>query len=225
MRKASRAAESRPVSKDDAGLLPLERFDHPALRRRPPKWLPLPFARMHLNLLFSKACAGLNPEVRVDGWEIALGFRNGTFSPRELATLHWAAAGLQEDTLSMMHVMGRVTLLELAHGVRQMGWHGRGLAWELNAWGRNPLRPLPSLEGSVFRTTLRCTPKKALSLLPGHPDRREWLEDGLTGLTMNGLTFIVSSDTLERFQRRQGLLGESNSEGAQAKLSCSDRCK
>ena len=191
---------------DDACLLPLDQFDHPALHQRAPKWLPLAFVRSHLNTLFGKACAGMNPEYRADGWEVAQGFHRGTFSHGELATLRWAASGLWEDALGMLHVMGRATIFELAQGVRHMGWHGRGLAWELNAWGKKPLLPLPSLKGSVFRTALRCTPKRALSLPPGHPDRREWLEDGLTCLTVDGLTFVVNSTALERLQQRRRLV-------------------
>ena len=131
----------------DACLLPLDRFDHPALHQRPPKWLPLPFVRSHLNMLFGKACAGMRPGVRADGWDVVQGFRRGALSRRELATLHWAAPGLWEDALGMLHVMGRATIFELARGVRYTGWHGRGLAWEL----------------------------RALSLPLGHLDRREWL--------------------------------------------------
>ena len=204
---AAEAAGPCSMPEDDACLLSLDQFDHPGLHQRPPKWLPLPFVRSHLNMLFGKACAGMSPNFRADGWAIAQGFRRGVLSRRELATLRWAAPGLWEGTLGMLHVMGRVTIFELARGVRHMGWHGRGLAWELNAWGKNPLLPLPSLKGSVFRTALRCTPKRALFLPPGHPDRREWLEDGLTCLTVDGLTFVVNSAALERLQRRRRLGG------------------
>ena len=205
VQKTTIAAKPSPISEDDACLLPLQQFDHPSLHQRPPKWLPLPFARRHLNLLFGKACAGMNPALRADGWDVVRGFRRGAFSHRELATLRWAASGLREDALGMLHVMGRATIFELARGVHHMGWHGRGLAWELNAWGKKPLLPLPSLKGSIFRTVLRCTPKRALSLPLGHPDRREWLEDGLTGLTVDGLTFVVNSAALEQLQQRRRL--------------------
>ena len=206
MQEAAKSVERCSVSSRDAGLLPLQKFDHPALHQRPPQWLPRPFAREHLNTLFGKACAGLSPKVRADGWDVVLGFHRGTFSHRELATMRWAAPGLHEDAIGMLYVMGRVTIFELAQGVGQMGWHGHGLAWELNAWGTDPLCPPPSLHGSMFRTALRYTPKRALSLLPRHPDRREWLEDGLTCLTVDGLTFVVNSAALERFQKRQGML-------------------
>ena len=206
--KAAEAPAPRPILEDGTCLLPLEQFDHPAPHQRPSEWLPLPFARSHLNTLFGKACAGLSLEFRADGWDVAQGFRRGTFSRRELATLRWAASSLLEDVLGILHIMGRITIFELAQGVRHMGWHGHGLAWELNVWGANPYHPLPSLKGAIFRTALRCTPKRVLSLLPGHPDRREWLQEGLTCLTMEGLTFVVNSAALERFQRRRGLLAE-----------------
>ena len=177
MQAAAEAAGPCPMPEDGACLLPLDRFDHPALRQRPPKWLPLPFVRSHLNTLFGKACAGMRPGVRADGWDVVQGFRRGVLSRRELATLRWAAPGLWEDALGMLHVMGRAAIFELGRGVHHMGWHGRGLAWEL----------------------------RALSLPLGHPDRREWLEDGPTCLTVDGLTFVVNSAALERLQRRRRL--------------------
>jgi len=115
------------MPEDDACLLPLDQFDHPGLHQRPPKWLPLPFVRSHLNMLFGKACAGMSPNFRADGWAIAQGFRRGVLSRREFATLRWAAPGLWEGTLGMLHVMGRASRHPRCAGVRV---HGRGKADE-----------------------------------------------------------------------------------------------
>lgn len=185
-------------------LLPLARFDSRSLRRRPPHVTPA-LADGYLDLVLAKACAGLRPELRVGGGDMRQAFMSGQFSGSARRCWAWAFSGLKDRQIPELHTVCALTIYELARGMRAVfGECAGGLAGYLNQWARDPELAMPTCEDLFIGCPINAAPSAALSMLPGHPDRRDRPADGTcppySVLRLGGLNYVLDTQQLNACQ-------------------------
>lgn len=186
-------------------LLPLAQFDRHSLRRRPPHVTPA-LANSYLDLVLAKVCAGLRPELRMGGADMRQAFMSGQFSGNARRCWAWAYSGLRDRQIPELHAVCALTIYELAKGMRAVfGECAGGLAGYLNQWAKDPERAMPTCEHLFVDCPINAAPSAALSMLPGHPDRRDRPADGTcrpySVLRLGGLNYVLDTQQLNVCQK------------------------
>ena len=203
-RLGSAKSMSRPVE-----LLPLDRFDHPNLHRRPTNVLP-EGADWWLDLMLAKACAGLRHDLRSSGARMRRAFIDGDFGQSERVALEWTVSGMRDFLLPAWHCVGALTMHELARGLRMLGPSAGGHAAFLNQWGERPDRPLPKPQGRMLAfDDLRLIPREAIAMAAGDPRREDIPSEGMSCLDLDGLRYVLPTRDLEALQAEAGPAGVS----------------
>lgn len=194
---------SRPTE-----LLPLDRFDHPNLHKRPANVLG-EGAAWWLNIVIAKECAGLRHDLRSSGARMRQAFIAGDFERNERVALEWTVSGMRDFLLPSWHCVGALTMYELARGLRVLGPSAGGHAAFLNQWGERPDRPLPKPQGTVLAfTDLRLIPCEAIAMAPDDPRREDIPGEGTSCLDLDGLRYVLPTSDLERLQAEAGSKSE-----------------
>ena len=186
-------------------LLPLAQFDRHSLRRRPPH-VTSALADGYLDLVLAKACAGLRFDLRVDGVDMRQAFMSGQFSGNARRCWAWAFSGLKDRQIPELHAVCALTIYELARGMRAVfGECAGGLAGYLNQWAKDPARAMPTCEELFVGCPINAAPSAALSMLPGHPDRRDRPADSTCRpysiLRLGGLNYVLDTQLLNACQK------------------------
>lgn len=189
----------------DSLLLPLDRFDHPALHRRPDN-IEEPEADRQMDLVVRKECAGLRHDLRRSGARLRCAFINGRIGRSDRMVLEWTVSSMRDFLFPTWHSLCALTIFELARGMRVLGPEAGGYAGFLNQWGRNPNHPLPSPAGWIlYIDDLSHLPPAALKLGVGHPRREDIPELEVSILNLNGLRYSVPSKALHELQQAEPL--------------------
>ena len=141
-----------PVLAED--LLPAERFDRPELRRLPEDFRQAA-ADSNLDVLLSKACAGLHHDLWASYDEMRAGFRSGQFPARVEAAVRWNLSGLRVADFRVLACRCGVPLQDLVRDLWTLCGNGRmpHAAW-MNQWARDPKLPAPIwTTAAAFATT------------------------------------------------------------------------
>ena len=198
----SMAGVSRQVPQSEVLLLPMSRFAHPNLNRRPAH-MSEKLADANMSLMLRKACAGLSQDLRVDGAWMRRAFMSGCFDRQARSSWQWAWPGLPECVTPHLHALCALTIRELAWGMREVFGEGAGgLAPYLNQWGEDPHKPLPTGEGvCIMVKSVDDIPSPALAMRTDHPARTD-LEGGLTILELNDIKYGVWTQVLNAHQNQ-----------------------
>lgn len=133
-----------PVMKEP--LLPLSRFDRPALRRTPER-PDQEDARGIVSYFIRKHCAGLNHDLRVSEAEFRAALRAGVFDERFTTTLEWALTGMPRTEFPDLFGRGGIAIYDM---VRCFWTAFDGAAFTfapwLNQWGHDPSKPPPAAD-------------------------------------------------------------------------------
>ena len=190
----------------EAPLLPLGRFDHPHLHRRPDNIVATEADRQ-MDLIVRKECAGLRHDLRGSGARLRRAFINGHVGRSERMVLEWTVSGMREFLFPTWHSLCALTIYELARGMRILGPNAGGYATYLNQWGENPDLPLPSPEGwTLFVDDFSCLPPAALKLGEGHACREDIPELEISILNLDGLRYSLPTMSLRKLQTASGTL-------------------
>ena len=186
-------------------LLPLAHFDRHSLKRRPPHVTSM-LADGYLDLVLAKACAGLRSDLRVGGADMRQAFMSGQFSGNARRCWAWAFSGLKDHQIPELHAVCALTIYELARGMRAVfGERAGGLAGYLNQWAKDPARAMPTCEHLFVGCPINAAPSAALSMLPGHPDRRDRPADGAcrpySVLRLGSLNYVLDTQLLNACQK------------------------
>ncbi len=137
-------------------LRPLERFDHPPLKRVGAvgfDWDPIESLRQ----VIAKACAGLPYEYRPDVKELRAAFASGQFAEQHCIALEWAFSGMRVKYVFPGLVAGaQLPIFEVARcfwTVFDGASFGCG-PW-LNQWADDPHKPHPSTEVTPLRVDIK----------------------------------------------------------------------
>lgn len=172
-------------------LLPQDRFDDPRLHVRPQN-VTRSIARWKLGSLLDKECAGLRRDLRTTERRLRRAFRTGRFGRAERVSLEWMATGMRKRSFPTLHSLARLSMFEIARGMRVLGPEAAGWAGWLNWWAENPGRPMPEAKGRTIFTQVRNdVPPCALRRPPGHPGRRDGPNPGTVLLDVDGLLYCV----------------------------------
>ena len=194
-------------------LLPLERFDHAHLHRRPGN-IVAAAADNQMNRILRKACAGLRYGLRTTGARFRQAFISGDFSRNNLVVLEWTISGMREELFPTWHGLCALTVYELARGMRLLGPTAGGYARYLNQWAEDPLRPLPSAAGwTLYLHDLGNLPDVAIEMRAGDPRRRDMPEIGVSVLDVDGLLYSVPTPELRRIQAARSATPGTPSQG------------
>ena len=193
---------NRQMPRSEVLLLPMSRFAHPNLNRRP-AYMSEKLADDNMSLMLGKACAGLSRDLRVDGAWMRRAFMSGRFDRQARSSWEWAWSGLPECVTPHLHALCALTIRELAWGMREVfGEDAGGLAHYLNQWGENPHKPLPTGEGvCILVKSIDDVPPPALAMRPDHPNRTD-VEGGLTILELNDVKYGIETLVLNEHQDR-----------------------
>ena len=202
---ASAAPSTSNFGTRQEALLPLAQFDRYSLRRRPPH-VTSELADGYLDLVLAKACAGLRSDLRVDGADMRQAFMSGQFSHNARRCWAWAFSGLKDRQIPELHAVCALTIYELARGMRAVfGECAGGLAGYLNQWAKDPARAMPTCEDPFVGCPVNVAPSAVLSMLPGHPDRRDRPADGTfrpySVLRLGGLNYVLDTQLLNACQK------------------------
>ena len=130
---------------DDASrdLLPLERFDHPNLRRRTDRTTD-EHADHWAHRVTAKACAGLRHDLRIPGTELRHAIRTGgRLTGKQRGAFRWTLSGIRPEETYTLVAKWRLSIHDLAR-VNVLSFDSKlGMSRWLNLWGANPDRPIP----------------------------------------------------------------------------------
>ena len=127
-------------------LLPLDRFDHPALHHKR-SGISEDGANAWADRRIGKACAGLRRDLVCSGAEIRRAIQRGKFTNRELDCFGWALDGIRSWQIHEFYTQWGHSMYEMARTVTVL-WDGdHPLSGWLNLWGEDPERPLPEPDG------------------------------------------------------------------------------
>ena len=129
-----------------ARLLPLERFDHPALKVRTDE-VTETAADVHAHRRIANCCGGLAAEYRMSGAALRAAMRRGTLTRREACCLDWTLSGMGSWQRHTLWSRWRMSIHDLARMVALSFAGEHTLARWLNLWGEDPTRPLPGNDG------------------------------------------------------------------------------
>ena len=201
-------------SEPGAVLLPLERFDHAPLHRRPANILAKQADRQ-MEMLLSKQCAGLRTDLRVTGARFRGAFMSGQIGRNERIALEWAISGMRAFLFPTWHSLCALTIFELARGMRLLGPEAGGYAGYLNQWAENPNLALPSAAGWILYVgDFNHLPPAAIGMLAGDPRREDIPEIGASVLNVDGLRYSVPTSALRELQAARGVMPDPS--GAEA---------
>ena len=132
------------IDADTTGeLLPLERFDHPNLRRLTSRTTEEQANRWARGIT-SKACAGLRHDLRVPGDELRHTIRNGgRLTAKQQGAYYWTLGGIREEELFTLVANWRLSIHDLARMTARSFDGKLGISRWLNLWGADPERPIP----------------------------------------------------------------------------------
>lgn len=192
-------------SEPGAALLPLERFHHPALQRRPTN-IVAEQADRQMDMLVRKQCAGLRYGLRITGARLRRAFMSGRFRRNDRIVLEWTISGMREVLFPTWHSLCALTIYELARGMGVMGPEAGGYAGYLNQWAEDPSRPLPSAAGwTLYLRNFSLLPPAAIGMLAGDPRREDIAEIGASVLDLDGLRYSVPTGALRELQIARGI--------------------
>ena len=193
--------ENTPIPwEEGVALLPLERFDHPPLHRRPHNIVAAE-ADNQADLLLRKHCAGLRHGLRTSGARMRQAFISGDFGRNERVALRWTITGMREELFPAWHTLFALTIYELARGMRGLGPSAGGYACYLNQWAENPRHPLPSAAGwTLYLDDFDNLPDAAVKIRAGDPRRQDHPEFGISVLDVDGLRYSLPTADLQRVQ-------------------------
>ena len=190
-------------------LLPLERFDHAPLHRRPTNIIAEQADRQ-MELLLRKQCAGLRDDLRVRGRQFRRAFMSGRFGLNERIVLEWTISGMRNFLFPTWHSLCALTIFELARGMRMLGPEACGYAGYLNQWAADPDSALPSAAGWIlYIRDISLLPPAAVGMLAGDPRRKDIPEIGASVLDVDGLRYSVPTPALYELQVGRGILPDS----------------
>ena len=153
-------------------LFGLDRFDHPALHRRPTNIVAAEADRQ-MDLIVRKECAGLRRDLRTTGARFRQAFISGRFGRNKRMVLEWAVSGMRDAMFPTWHSLCALTIYELARGMRLLGPSAGGYAKYLNQWAENPERPLPSAAGWIlYIHDFNLLPNAAVEMIEGDQPSR-----------------------------------------------------
>lgn len=185
-------------------LLPLGRFDHPNLRRRPANVVPAQ-ADVQMDLIVGKECAGLRRDLRTTGAGMRRAFIAGRFGRNERVSLEWTTSGMHESLFPTWHSLCALTIFELARGMRVLGPAAGGYAGYLNRWGEDPEKALPSADGwTLAIRDCSLLPREAMEMGEGDPRREDFPEKGFSVLNVGGLRYLLPIKALLRLHTNTG---------------------
>ena len=129
-----------------ARLLPLERFEHPALKGRTDE-VTEERADVHAERRIANSCGGLAPEYRMSGAALRTAMRRGTLTRHEACCFDWTLSGMRSWQRHTLWSRWRMSIHDLARLVTLSFAGQHTLARWLNLWGEDPARPLPGNDG------------------------------------------------------------------------------
>ena len=184
-------------------LLPSERFDHPALKRRP-CYVPEREGIETFSFMLRKGCAGLAHRHRREPEPLYRRITRQTMRAKDVAAVRWMISALHTDEdFVRLHTMGRLSIEELAYVVRTAYGPARApfRAW-LNQWAREPEKPLPSLPGTVMLRSEDELMGLRIDDIPAGDDRRID-EEGVTYLKLNGPYLLAAAKSAPQVSSHQ----------------------
>ena len=197
------------VSEPGALLLPLERFDHASLHRRPTN-IVTEQANRQMEMLLRKQCAGLRNDLRVTGARFRGAFMSGCIGLNERIVLEWTISGMRDFLFPTWHSLCALTIFELARGMGKLGPEAGGFAGYLNRWAQDPDLSLPSAAGwTLYIRDFNLLPPAAVGMLAGDPRRKDIPEIGASVLDVDGLLYSVPTFALRELQVARGVLPDS----------------
>lgn len=186
--------------REDEALLPLDRFDHPNLHKRPTNVTP-GVADRQMNLVLAKQCAGLRHDLRTTGAAMRRAFIRGRFGRNERVSLEWALSGMRKTHFPIWHSLCALTIHELARGLRILGPTAYGYATYLNQWGEDPSKPLPSAVGWTLAVRdFSALPQVVFDMGENDSRRTDIKEFGTSWLDVDGLCYVMPTKALLAMQ-------------------------
>ena len=165
-------------------------------------------ARGFIDVRLAKATAGMRYGDRMTGREAHRAIRTGRWTSRQLSTLHWFINSLFPGDFFRLHAMGGLTIHELARVAGAVKSEHFNI--DLNVLALHPEVPLPQATSVRECRWPSDMPPAVLSMKQGHPDRRDVEGFVIQGkaypahsrLTVDGITYLVDTDRLERDQAK-----------------------